>query len=86
MSKILKKSALKAPANGQLITYSKIQPRVSKSTLIHTCGLILDQISQTRVPPKLPQMCQENGTFALNALSDAPSVSHPPQKWYHHIA
>ena len=30
MSKILKKSALKAPANGQLVTYSKIQPRVSR--------------------------------------------------------
>ena len=25
-------------------------------------------------------MCQENGTFALNAPSDAPSVSHPPPK------
>ena len=49
------------------------------STLVHTCGLILDQISQCQVPSKLPQMCQENGTFALNALPDAPSVLHPPK-------
>ena len=30
ISKILKKSALKAPGNGQSVTYSKIQPRVSR--------------------------------------------------------
>ena len=35
------------------------------------------QISQCQVPSKLPQMCQENGTFVQNALPDAPSVSHP---------
>ena len=50
------------------------------STLVHTCGLILDQISQCRVPSKLPQMCQENRTFAFNAPPDTPSVSHPPPK------
>ena len=65
MSKILKKSALKAPGNGQLVMYSKIQSRVSRIPLVHTCGLILDQISQCRVPSKLPQMCQKNGTFVL---------------------
>ena len=27
-----------------------------------------------------------NRTFGLEALPDAPRVSHPPRKWYHHIA
>ena len=46
---------------------------------VHTCGLIFDQISECRVPSKLPQMCQKNGTFVFNAPPDAPSVLHPPK-------
>ena len=41
--------------------------------------MILDQISQCQVPSKLPQMCQKNETFVLDAPPDAPSVSHPPK-------
>ena len=74
------KSALFGPASGQLVTYSKTQTKVcrtSYSTQVY--WLILDEISQCRVPFKLSQMCQK-----MEPLFSMPhwiplSVSHPPK-------
>ena len=41
--------------------------------------LMLDEISQCRVPSKLPQMCQKSGTFGFEAPPEPPSVSDPPK-------
>ena len=82
MSKILKKLALKTPANGQF----KNPNQGMLSTLVHTYGLILDPISQCRVSSKLSQMCQKT-ELLCSIPHRTPQVCHtPPQKWYHHIA
>ena len=49
------------------------------STLWHTYGLILDEISQCRVPSKLSQMCQKMHPVHLKPCQ-TPQVCHTPPK------
>ena len=74
-----KKSALFGPGNGQSVTYSKIRTKVCRVPWGPTYRLILDQISQCRVPSKLLQMCWK--TDILHSMPCwTPSVCQTPPK------
>ena len=66
----LQNLALNGPANGQLVTHSKIQNRSMQITLVYTFGLILGQISECQVPFK-PSQCFEK----LNLLIQRPAAA-----------
>ena len=51
----------------------------------HLCQF-MGQNSEIWGGPKNLTKIWKNGTFGLKALPDPPSVSHPPQEWYHHVA
>ena len=72
------KLLLNSPANGQLVTYSKIHTKVCRNTLGYTYGLILDQISESQVPLRHCK-CAEKYNFFSMAPSTPLSVSPPPQ-------
>ena len=80
-----KKSALFSPANGQSVTYSKIQTRVCRVPW----GPPMDWFLIKSVNAEYPLSCckcVEKWTFCIQCPTGSPKCVAPPQKWYHHIA
>ena len=80
-----KKSALFGSANGQSVTYSKIQTRVSRVPW----GPPIDWFLMKSVNAEYPLSCLkcvEKQTFCILCPAGPPKCVPPLQKWYHHIA
>ena len=81
----VKKKAPFGPANGQLVTYSKIQTKVCRTPYSTPMYRFLIK----SVNPEYPLSCHkcvEKLTFCVLCPAGPLSVLHPPPKWYHHIA
>ena len=80
-----KKSALFSPANGQSVTYSKIQTRVSTVPWGPPMDWFL--IKSVNAEYLLScRKCVEKRTFCLLCPAGPPKCVALPQKCYHHIA
>ena len=80
-----KKLALFGPANGQSVTYSKIQTKVCRVPWDPPMNWFLIKSVNAEYPLSCHK-CVEKWTFCILCPAGPLSVSQPPQKWYHHIA
>ena len=85
ISKIPKKSALFGPANGQLVTYSKIQTKVCREPWATPMDWFLMKSMNAEYPLSCCK-CVGKWTFCILCPAGPPKCVAPPKKWYHHIA
>ena len=79
------KLALFGLANGQLVTYLKIQTKVFRVP----SGTPMDWFLMKSVNAKYPLSCHKyvkKQTLCTRSLTRPTKCVTPPQKWYHHIA